>query len=513
MKKFISLILCVLILVPNIMGAYAADLIDADKAAEKAAKNISSGMISEASSEPFSLNSQFAIAIDMNDSTVLYSKKPDVKIQIASMTKIMTAVVALENIKDLDEKFVLSGDLIKEVTPDESVAGLWIGETVSYRDLLYGLMLPSGADAAYALVNKTAGSSKKFVEMMNDKAQQLGLKNTHFSNVVGLDGSQNYSTVSDIAKLFSYALKNKDFYEIDTSMKYTTSTGSHTFTSTIYDHQKSMGTNLEYLLGGKTGTTSGAGLCLASIAKQGDAYIMLVTADAEVGSIPYNVKDARTVYEYYFDNYSYRTIKTAGSVLYKIPTYLCKNETYDVITQTDIVKYLPNTFDESKVTVKYTGKNQVTYKMKSGTDLGTVSILYDGKEVSQIPVKLSSDMHFSLGAWIKLHPFYFTLILLGVLLLIAAAALLILLALTDNLHLPKKKATVKPAKNKTVRKEVKEKNTDFLPKIKLKKSDKRERTIRTTPLPQKKSRHSSSSIDYEELKRQKEQEKRDWYDF
>ena len=86
-------------------------------------------------------------------------------------------------------------------------------------------------------------------------------------------------------------------------MKYTTSTGSHTFTSTIYDHQKSMGTNLEYLLGGKTGTTSGAGLCLASIAKQGDAYIMLVTADAEVGSIPYKVKDARTVYEYYFDNY------------------------------------------------------------------------------------------------------------------------------------------------------------------------------------------------------------------
>lgn len=503
MKRFISVILTLIVALSTIVPSFA-ELIDADEAARQATQNVKKyeTQLQNEEENPLVLNSKFALAIDMNDGTVLFEQKPDTKIQIASMTKIMTALVAIEHIDNISDSFVITADMVKEVTADESVAGFWIGETVTYEDLLYGILLPSGADAVYAIANKVAGSSKEFVAMMNDKAKQLGLKNTHFSNAVGLDSSKNYSTVRDVATIFREALKNETFYKIDTTMKYTTSGGSHTFTSTIYDSIKAMGTNLDYLLGGKTGTTSGAGLCLASIAKQGDAYIMLVTANAEVGSTPYNVKDARTVYEYFFNNYSYSTIKKAGDTVYSLPTYLCKDEKYNISAPADIVKYLPVEYDESKVKISYSGKKQVRYDMKSGTSLGTVTISYDDNIIYSQKVALSSDMHFSLGAWIKLHPLLFTLIIFAVLAVLAIAVLLTLMGITGNLKMPKFNF---PAKRK---------------KPNSRRSNNNRSKMRTQNKPHKPAKsklnfnkNASKHDAYEELKRQKQRESHDWYDF
>ena len=171
----------------------------------------------------FNLNSNHAILYNLNDGTVLYEKNSKDRTSIASMTKIMTAIVAIENINNLDEKVKLTYDDFRGlVEANASVAGFRSGEEVTYRDLLYGLMLPSGADAAQALTRLVAGNIDNYMNMMNQKAVELGLLNTHFVNPTGLDVENHYSTVEDVATLFQYAIKNETFLEIIKTKNYTT---------------------------------------------------------------------------------------------------------------------------------------------------------------------------------------------------------------------------------------------------------------------------------------------------
>ena len=164
----------------------------------------------------FNIKSEHAILYNLNEDSVLYEVKPNEKVAIASLTKIMTALVVVENVKNLDAEFVMTKDMYKTLIEENaSVAGFQIGETVTYRELLYGLLLPSGAEAAQGLAIKTSGSIEKFVVLMNKKAKELGLKNTSFANPTGLDHKDNYSTVSDVAILLKYALKNKDFKDFN----------------------------------------------------------------------------------------------------------------------------------------------------------------------------------------------------------------------------------------------------------------------------------------------------------
>ena len=182
----------------------------------------------------FDLNSQHAILYNLNDNSVLYEKSSKDKTSIASMTKIMTGIVAIENIENLDNKVKLTyADFAGLAEANAAVAGFRIGEEVTYKDLLYGLMLPSGADAAQSLTRNIAGSTEKFIEMMNQKAKELGCKNTHFVNPTGLDHQEHYSTVEDVATIFQYAIENEKFLEIIKTKTYTTSNGRLTFKSTI----------------------------------------------------------------------------------------------------------------------------------------------------------------------------------------------------------------------------------------------------------------------------------------
>ena len=160
----------------------------------------------------FELNSNHAILYNLNDNTVLYEKNSTDKTSIASLTKIMTGIVAIENIDNLDEKVKLTNADFKGLREANlATAGFRVGEEVTYRDLLYGLMLPSGADAAQSLTRNIAGSTEKFIEMMNQKAQELGCKNTHFVNPTGLDHQEHYSTVEDVPSYFNMQLKMKNF--------------------------------------------------------------------------------------------------------------------------------------------------------------------------------------------------------------------------------------------------------------------------------------------------------------
>lgn len=349
----------------------------------------------------FEINSKNAILINLNEDMVLYEKNSEENTKIASLTKIMTALVVLDKVENLDDKITLTNEDFKGLADAHAaVAGFKVGQTVSYRDLLYGLLLPSGADAALALVRNVAESNEKFVELMNNKAKELKLENTIFVNSTGLDQEGQKSTVKDVSILFKYALKNKEFVKIIKSNSYTTSDQKITFKNGIKSKAKSIGMN--YLLGGKTGTTYDAGLCLATIASYNDVDYMLVTTNAPYPSNnPVNYLDAKTIYDYYMNNFSYKILVNKGDKLVTIKT---KNSNPDEIifkADKDIKKYLNNDYKKEDVKLKYEGKNVLSYKNKKGEKVGKVSIYYKDKKIDTVDIILKEKIKFNLKKYLR----------------------------------------------------------------------------------------------------------------
>jgi D-alanyl-D-alanine carboxypeptidase (penicillin-binding protein 5/6) len=259
---------------------------------------------SAASISADSLNSPHAILVRLKDHTVLMQKNSGEKIYPASLTKMMTAIVAIENLPDLQEEIKLPNSMFEQLyREDATMAGFQPDEQVGAIDLLYGAMLPSGAECCIGLADRIAGSEQDFVEMMNQKAAHLGMNNTHFENVTGLHNDNHYTTVKDLAVLLNYALQNDTFREIFTSSRHSTRpTNKHqdgiTFFSTMFEKLSDPGIAGGKILGGKTGYTGEAGLCLASLAEEGEQEYILVTAGAKGNhkSEQYNITDALTVY-------------------------------------------------------------------------------------------------------------------------------------------------------------------------------------------------------------------------
>lgn len=253
------------------------------------------------------LSSHSVLMIDLDREKICYSKNQNERLPIASLTKIMTALVVIENTKDLDEEYTFTEDIISCMErAHASVAGFEAGERVSVRDMLYGIMLPSGGDAALGAANCTAGSEAEFVELMNRRAGSLGMKNTHFSDVTGLDDADNYSSAADMALLFAKALENDTFFEIVTADRYLTrATEYHKngilLESTLNEPMKEYSLDTK-ILGGKTGYTTGAGLCLASYAElEGSRYILVTLGAGDGSKYPsYHFEDAAVLYDKYY---------------------------------------------------------------------------------------------------------------------------------------------------------------------------------------------------------------------
>ena len=246
-------------------------------------------------SEIPSLNSKNAILID-EKGHVLYEKNADASIYPASLTKIMTAIIAIEESDDLQKQATVDAKTITTFTAQHaSMAGFKAGDLVTIEDLLYGTILTSGADATATLANVIAGSEDSFVLLMNNKAQELGMNDTHFVNVSGLHDDAHVSSVRDLSKLFQYAIENPLFNKILTTKSYVTAVPDKlTMSSTLFT--KMVGVE-DVIIGGKTGYTPEAGLCLASLLeKNGKRYLFITTnAPGNVWSEPLHIEDALNV--------------------------------------------------------------------------------------------------------------------------------------------------------------------------------------------------------------------------
>lgn len=249
------------------------------------------------------INSPYAVLMQAKGGKIIAETKGEERMYPASLTKMMTAIVAIEELSSLDKEITLSADMFPALyAQDATQAGFQPDETVRASDLLYGVLLPSGAECCIALAEDIAGSEEAFVELMNKKAAKLGMDNTHFCDTTGLHDPEHYSTALDMAVLLKYCLRNDDFREMIESARHSTApTNIHpdgiTYYSTMFKSLTDPAVTGGRILGGKTGFTNDAGLCLASFAEiEGREYI-LVTAGAP-GSTgnALHVQDAVTVY-------------------------------------------------------------------------------------------------------------------------------------------------------------------------------------------------------------------------
>lgn len=255
---------------------------------------------SNTSTDSLNLNSRSCVVIDRLSKNILFGKNEKKQVKMASTTKIMTAIVVLEN-SSLDTIVEVSK---KAAGTGGSRLGLKTGDKITIHDLLYGLLLRSGNDAAICLAESVAGSVSDFANLMNTKAQELGLSNTHFESPHGLDSDGHYTTAYELAILSDYALKNSTFLTI---------VGTKNYTITINGYPKAL-TNTNELLGNldgvygvKTGFTNGANRCLVTACKRGNMDIICVVLGADTKS--FRTRDSIKLIEYTFKTYEYFNIK------------------------------------------------------------------------------------------------------------------------------------------------------------------------------------------------------------
>lgn len=328
------------------------------------------------------INSRAYVVIDRKSNTILVGKNENQKKKMASTTKIMTALVVIENCELSDTVEVSK----KAAGTGGSRLGLKTGDKITVYDLLYGLMMRSGNDAAVCLAEHVAGSISGFAELMNKKALELGLSNTHFVTPHGLDEDEHYTTAYELAILSNYAMNNEIFAKI---------VGTKNYTITINGYPKAL-TNTNELLGVlngvygiKTGFTNGANRCLVTCCKRGDMDIICVVLGADTKK--YRTTDSIKLIEYSFNHFKYVNIENIVSEHFKTwKEEYCQNFT---ITK-GVSNYLDITYDSlphSSIPVRedlidsfqvyINCESVLNAPVEKGTSIGTITLELDGNIV------------------------------------------------------------------------------------------------------------------------------------
>ncbi|MFC5714150.1 D-alanyl-D-alanine carboxypeptidase family protein [Thalassorhabdus alkalitolerans] len=288
---------------------------------------------SAAEAAPFEVSGKGAVLIEAESGRVLYEKNKDQQMRIASITKIMTAIIAIESGK-LDETVKVSGNA---AYTEGSSLYLKPGENIKLEDLVFGLMLRSGNDSAVAIAEHVGGSLDGFVFLMNEKAQEIGMTNTRFANPHGLDDhEEHYSTAYDMALLTKYAMKNEKYQEVAGTKTYRASQEGEDW-DRVWSNKNRLLTQLyEYCTGGKTGYTKRAGRTLVTTAEKDDMSLIAVTINA-----PSDWNDHIKMYEWTFENYD-----------------------MEVLAKEGLLKETDDPFYEKKVLIPYTYRYPLTEEEK-----------------------------------------------------------------------------------------------------------------------------------------------------
>ena len=294
----------------------------------------------------FGMSASSMVAVDLDNDYIYFDVNKDDKRLIASITKIMTAIVTIENI-DIDKEITVGKEVLKAYG---SAIYINVGEKITIRDLLYGLIMRSGNDAAVVLAKNVAGSMEGFANLMNEMASKIGMSNSYFVNSHGLeenDGSANHSTARDMAILTKYAMNNATFREIFSTKKYISKSSQKTYSWT---NKNKLLHSEDYITGGKTGFTEKARRTLVTTGARNNINVVVVTLND--GN---DFSDHRNMYEEIFRNYEAikvldrNNIKIKNEKVYKDDTLYLDEDIYiSVKSKNDKIDVSYELYDEKK---------------------------------------------------------------------------------------------------------------------------------------------------------------------
>lgn len=329
-------------------------------------------------SELSTISSETYFIMDNRTNKVLYSKEENKKMYPASTTKILTAIIVLENC-NLDDVVTASYDAIMSIPQGYFTTNIQIGEQLTVEQLLELLLVPSANDAANVLAEYIGGTNDSFVAMMNTKINELGLTNTHFTNVYGLHDENHYTTAHDLAFIMKYCLKNDTFRRIagqaSCSIPTTNKYGTRSYNSSnellIYNNEN----YYKYLTTGKTGFTSNAKECLVSSAYRDDLELICVVLGSNN-----RFADTKTLYEFAYSNYSIKNIVNENDIMttIKISNATKDTENLDLLV-TESIPALVNSNDSiSEITPEIILNNNIYAPIEEGSVLGRVKYTING---------------------------------------------------------------------------------------------------------------------------------------
>lgn len=388
-------------------------------------------IIEPSQSSGLSLVSDGAILIDASSGAVLYSKNADTKFYPASITKIMTTLVAVEK-GSFSDSVVCNADTLNAVEQGSSRVGLEAGEVISLEDALYFVMLASGNDAAAVVAEHIGGTVDNFVAMMNEKAAELGCENTHFTNPHGLHNENHYTTARDMAKIMQAAVSNEDFCKIASSTNHTAAATNLNDERPTWNHHKMILPASEYhydgVKEGKNGYTTTALNTLVTTAEKNGVKLIAVLLHCQ--GAPSTYSDTKKLFNYGFDNFSIlrplqnfhlkEAAEAAGlseDAMEKMTLYnAIYNSNYAVLAPSEVtVQDLTTTFTSDGPNDGVFGQIHILYKEQ---EVGTLNVYYD-QEI-EFKVMENADTDVSITSKAKV-PF----ILAGILAVLVLLSLLL----------------------------------------------------------------------------------------
>ncbi len=340
-----------------------------------------------------------AILYELNTDTVLLEQDADARLYPASTTKLMTALVAMEygNPEDI---ITVPAEAVDGLFELGSASYLLAGEEISFMDLMEYMLIASGNDAANAMAIHISGSISAFADLMNNRAQELGCTNTHFVNPHGLHDEEHYTSARDLLRIAKAAMENPTIAEIVAKDEVVLPiTNKHPQTTTKYttNYLISRKSTREYYyegaIGIKTGTTTPAGLCLVAACVKGDYTYYTVVLGAEKGENGERNQFIETakLFDYGAENFSQQVMLSSSEPIAEVPVRLSNEKDSVVVTPSEnITAMLPNAFETSDLTMRYTVEESVAAPVQAGDVLGKLTVSYEGK-TWQLDLVASSD--------------------------------------------------------------------------------------------------------------------------
>lgn len=333
----------------------------------------------------FSVNAKASIIVEENSGKIIYEENSNIQNYPASVTKILTAILTLENC-ELTDTVTVSKTAISNIPLGYVIAPLFVGEQMSVEDLLYALMLKSANDAAYVLAEHVGGSVEGFSDMMNKKAEELGCKNSHFVNPNGIHNSNHYTTAYDMYLIAKYAMKNEKFVKIVSTYQHTLSaTNKYSKNDRIMKNTNNfVNPNSRYydenVKGIKTGTTLQAGNCLITNTSKNGFDVFTVVLGAKTAESKFS--ETKNMMNYFFDNYEYTQIHKKGDIIKSIEVEKATKETKTLnLVISDDIKTMNNiAIKAEEIEPEINLNENIVAPILKGQELGNIKYTVDGLE-------------------------------------------------------------------------------------------------------------------------------------